>query len=667
MKNDYLLKKTLFITLMLFNQLANAQLVIEWQKCYGGSTFEQPFTTERTRDGGIISAGFTESVDGDVGGNYGNHDWWILKTDKNGNIEWARHYGGTNYDKCRAIMQNDDGTYMAFGSSHSSNGDVPLNYGEADFWLLKLDSLGNILYNQVYGGSLEEGGRGIIRTADRGWMLVGWAASNDGDIVGNHGSKDAWLCKLDSNGAVQWSHCYGGSLEDRARYVIQLADGGYVFGGNAKSNDGDLSVNQGGEDFWIVRVDSVGNMLWNTPLGTTADDRIYYVAPDWDGGFLGIGRNGANNGDVNDNHGLEDLWIIKVDSMGSLVWSKSLGGSADDGGFRIEATADHGYFITGTTKSSDGDSPGTYGQSDYWFIKLDSALNFVWNDHIGGSRSDHCNDILYADDGGFYLTGFTLSSDTLPYAITNHGEGDYWFAKVFYCTDKDTSLTPGNTTICPGSDIDISTSTNYTAFNWSTGDTTNTINVSSPGSYSVVMSDFNGYCVYNSDTVVISNFATPAAPVISESGGILTASGTGTFQWYVNNTLIPGATANTLTNITTTDDYTCVVTDNNGCTASSSPFNLSVGLNNTTPENFVSVAPNPFKNELQLTFNSNTTSPGKIIIYNLQGQAVFNTIYDPVSGKNKLSLPLAWLESGTYLLSIQLQNSQRADRIIIRQ
>jgi len=167
-------KNVFFAIFFLVNLSASAQLVIEWQQSYGGSGFEQPFTTEKTRDGGLISGGYSESIDGDITGNLGNYDWWILKTDKFGNKEWAKNYGGTNYDKCRAIMQNDDGTYLAFGSSHSSNGDLASNQGEADFWLLKLDSLGNILNNIIYGGSAEEGGRGVIRTADRGWMLAGW-------------------------------------------------------------------------------------------------------------------------------------------------------------------------------------------------------------------------------------------------------------------------------------------------------------------------------------------------------------------------------------------------------------------------------------------------------------------------------------------------------------
>ncbi len=644
-----------------------AQLTIEWQRCYGGSGFDQPFTTERTMDGGFISAGFSNSTDGDVTGNKGNYDWWIVKADKDGNIQWQRTYGGNNYDKCRAIMQNDDGTYMAFGSAHSGNGDVPSNAGEADFWLLKLDSVGNILQNQVWGGSQEEGGRGIIRTADRGWMLVGWAASNDGDIVGNNGTKDAWLCKLDSNGVEEWSRCYGGSLEDRARYVVQLPDGGYVFGGNAKSSDGDLSINQGGEDFWIAKVDALGNLLWNTPMGSSGDDRIYYVAADWDGGFIGIGRNSANDGDVTDNHGMEDLWIVKVDSLGNPVWNKSLGGSNDDGGFRIESTADHGYFIAGMTKSTDGDSPGNYGVSDYWFIKLDSTLNFVWNDVIGGTRADHCNDILKADDGGYFLTGFTLSNDSLPLPFNNNGTADYYFVKAFFCENKETQITVnGNSTLCAGNSVVLDAG-GFQNFSWNTGDSTQVITVADSGYYYAIMSDYKGYCTYNSDSVYIGLYPPSPAAAISAAGNDLVASGGGSFQWMLNGQVIPGANNDTLFNINQGGLYSVITTDANGCSAQSAPYLSTVGVSEFNVVQEVSVSPNPFSDDIQITLISLKNTPCRVSVSNITGHVLSSQLFDVHAGMNILRLPLNTIAAGAYFLTLTTEQGSVYSKRIIKQ
>ncbi|MBK7965310.1 MAG: T9SS type A sorting domain-containing protein [Bacteroidetes bacterium] len=637
---------------LLFIDKANGQLAIEWQSNYGGSNFEQPFMSAPTRDGGIISGGYTESTDGDAIGNHGNYDWLIVKTNKFGVKEWARTYGGNDYDKCRAIMQNDDGTYMAFGSSHSSNGDVPQNYGYADFWLLRLDSLGNIIHNKTYGGTGREGGRGIIRTSDRGWMLVGWTSFNDSDIVGNHGSKDAWLCKLDSNMNMKWNQNYGGSEEDRARDVIELPDGSYVFGGNSKSNDGDVSFNYGDEDFFMGKVNSMGTLIWSTTVGSTAQDRIFGVAADWDGGFLGIGRNGTNDGDVNDNHGGQDLWISKVDSLGSIVWLKSLGGSSDDGGFRIEPTTDHGYLITGTTKSADGDSPGIHGESDYWFIKLDSLLDFVQNDHIGGKRHDHCVDIFKSQDGGYYFSGFSTSIDTFPINFNNYGQADFWIVKAFYCTPQIFTISPSDTIVCPGNSITIATDSNFVNYLWSNSDTTTTITVSDTGAYYFIQTEFNGVCVYHSDTIQLSNFAA-VTPIITYNNSSLIASGAGNFQWYFNNNPITGATSNILSPITQSGDYTVTLLDVNSCFTTSNSYLLSVGispLSNSLTQ--LLIYPNPSIDQVNIKFTSNIKTPSKLIIKNILGQTLIETDFEIIRGENSNSINISGLSKGTYTLNL---------------
>jgi Secretion system C-terminal sorting domain len=605
-----------------------------------------------TRDGGIISGGFTESTDGDATGNQGNFDWLIVKTDKNGVKEWVKTFGGTDYDKCRAIMQNDDGTYMAFGSSHSSNGDVGQNYGYSDFWLLRLDSLGNIIFNKTYGGSGREGGRGIIRTADRGWMLVGWTSSNDSDIVGNNGDKDAWLCKLDSNMNMEWNQCYGGSQEDRARDVVELPDGSFVFGGNSMSNDGDVNFNNGDEDFFIGKVDSIGNLIWATTMGSSAQDRIFGIAVDWDGGFIGIGRNSANDGDVIDNHGGEDLWMTKVDSLGSIVWLKSLGGSLDDGGVKIEPRPDHGYLITATTKSTDGDSPGTYGESDYWFIKLDSLLNFEQNDHIGGSRFDHLVDIFRTQDGGYYFAGLSNSPDTFPINFNNYGNADFWIVKAFYCPQQNMTLSPNDTTVCPGSMVTIFADNSIGNYLWSNNDTLSTIIVSDTGDYYFVHTKFNGLCTYYSDTINISNFTT-IHPIVTYSNNSLIASGTGSFQWYLNNAPIAGANSNILTPLTQSGDYTVSVTDSNSCITYSTSYVYTVGLSETSNSfNHFLIFPNPSTDILNIKFTSIIQTPSKLIIKNILGQTVLETEIDIVSGENSNRINISSLSKGAFTLNI---------------
>ena len=658
MRKEIIIQYFAIIFLLSVGKPANGQLVIEWQKAYGGSLSEQPFMSAPTQDGGVISAGFSISTDGDILVNQGNYDWLIIKTDKYGNKEWARTYGGNNYDKCRAIMQNDDGTYMAFGSAHSQNGDLSQNYGSADFWLLRLDSVGNILYNTTIGGTAEEGGRAVIRTADRGWMLTGWTASNDSDIVGNHGSKDAWLCKLDSNMNIEWNQCYGGTLEDRARAVVELPGGGYVFGGNSKSNDGQISFNHGDEDFLIARVDAMGNLMWATSMGSTGGDRIFGLTADWDGGFVGSGRNGANDGDVTDNHGAEDLWITKVDSLGNIVWMKSFGGTLDDGGFRIETTPEHGYLVTGTTRSSDGDSPGTYGVSDYWFLKLDSALNIIQNDHLGGTRADHCDDIFKSQDGGYYMSGFSLSEDTVPFAFYNHGEMDFWIVKAYYCTPQNVSLSPSMDTICPGTSITIQADSTMYNYLWNTNDTISSIVVSDSGIYYLSFSQFNGFCTSYSDTVIISVHGT-ITPVITENSGNLTTTGTGTFQWFLNNIPITGSNSNTLSNVLQSGNYTVTVTDANNCASTSSPYPFTVGLNeNSSTITWMNLFPNPCDKILNLHFISTKSQKAKLRITSVLGQNLNQTEIVIARGENKLKMDLNNFSLGAYIIHLIHEDGQ---------
>ncbi len=663
MKKISIIQYFTIIAFLFLGKSVNGQLVIEWQKAYGGSLSEQPFMSAPTRDGGIISAGFSISTDGDILVNQGNYDWLIIKTDKYGVKEWARTYGGNNYDKCRAIIQNDDGTYMAFGSAHSSNGDVPQNNGEADFWLLKLDSLGNILYNQTYGGTAEEGGRSIIRTADRGWMLSGWTASNDSGIIGNHGAKDAWLCKLDSNMNAEWNQCYGGTKEDRSRVVLELPDGGFVFGGNSKSNDGQISFNYGDEDFLIAKVDSVGNLLWATTMGSTGNDRIFGLTADWDGGFVGCGRNSLNDGDVVDNHGGEDLWLTKVDSLGNIVWMKSFGGTLDDGGFRIDTTPEHGYIIAGTTRSSDGDSPGNYGVSDYWFIKLDSSLNIIENDHIGGSRSDHCDDVFKTQDGGYYLSGFTLSNDTLPYAFNNHGQGDFWIVKAYYCTPQNLSLSPSMDTICPGTSISINADTTMSNYLWNTNDTLSSIVVSDSGIYYLSASQFNGFCTINSDTAFISIYGT-TTPIITENSGNLNTTGSGTFQWYLNNVSILGSNSNVLSNVLQSGNYTVTVTDSNNCATTSSPYQFTVGLNeNSSSITWLNLFPNPSDKILNLEFTSKLSQKAILRVTSIIGQNLQETEIAIQRGENKIKFDLSNFSQGAYIINLLLEDGQMNSKL----
>ena len=489
---------------------AVAQSTIVWQRNYGGSKFDQTFGSELTQDGGLISGGHGLSSDGDLDTNRGDYDWWVIKLDSMGNIIWSRTYGGSAYDKCRYAMENPDKTIMAFGSVQSNDGDVTGAYGNNDYWLLKLDSMGNIIWKKNYGGTGDEGGRSVIRTLDGNYIIAGYSYSSNYDAVGNHGLYDVLLIKVsDVDGSVIWSHCYGGSNDERVRSIIQLANGDFVFTGNTESTDGDLAgtINNGGEDVWTARIDSLGNLIWSTQYGSIGKDRTYYVTQDVDGHILLAGKDSLNGGNVADNHGMSDAWILKLNQYsGAIIWQKSFGGSNDDEGFRIDPTPDGGYTIGASSESNDGDCVSQKKFSDYWLFKVDSSLKIEWQRKYGGGSWDHLNEIIRMPDYSYACIGFSASKPSGTSDITNnHGSYDMWIVRATYCDPKPHLNFPSPFIIYPGDTLTVKS--NYyerATYLWNTGATTESITVTEPGLYFVTITNTTAGCSSVSDTLIVT-------------------------------------------------------------------------------------------------------------------------------------------------------------------
>ena len=353
-------------------------------KLLGGSILDHASSIQQTADGGYIVAGYSgSSASGDVTGtNHGGYDYWIIKLDSLGNISWDKLLGGNNFDQAESIQQTADGGYIVAGCSGSSaSGDVTgTNHGSNDYWIIKLDSLGNISWDKLLGGSYDDQAYSIQQTADGGYIVAGYSDSSaSGDVTGtNHGGFDYWIIKLDSLGNTSWDKLLGGSGLDLASSIQQTADGGYIVAGYSSSfTSGDVTgTNHGGFDYWIIKLDSLGNISWDKLLGGSGNDLAYSIQQTADGGYIVAGYSESSaSGDVTDtNHGLKDYWIIKLDSLGEITWDKLLGGSSYDQASSIQQTADGGYIVAGYSGSSaSGDVTGTnHGSDDYWIIKLNN-------------------------------------------------------------------------------------------------------------------------------------------------------------------------------------------------------------------------------------------------------------------------------------------------------
>ena len=366
---------TIFFALILFNGLNNkshAQApAIEWQKCLGGTSWDYAKSIQQTSGGGFIVAGETWSNDGDVSGNHGIVDSWIVKLNSSGDIIWQKCFGGTDDDVAFSIQQTSDGGFIVAGGTFSNDGDVSGNHGIVDSWIVKLNSSGDIIWQKCFGGTDDDVAFSIQQTSDGGFIVAGGTFSNDGDVSGNHGIVDSWIVKLNSSGDIIWQKCFGGTDDDVAFSIQQTSDGGFIVAGYTSSNDGDVSGNHGSWDSWVVKLNSSGDIEWQKCLGGTDNDEAKSIQQTSDGGYIVAGETWSNDGDVSGNHGNSDYWVVKLNSSGDIEWQKCLGGTVKDIAKTIQQTSDGGFIVAGYTNSNDGDVSGIHGDYyDFWVVKL---------------------------------------------------------------------------------------------------------------------------------------------------------------------------------------------------------------------------------------------------------------------------------------------------------
>lgn len=339
------------------------------QVTLGGSNYEQGYDAKQTSDGGYIILGSTNSNDGQVSGLHGETDIWVVKLNAGGSIEWKKCLGGSGYDAPSKILLTADGGYFIAGLTNSTDGDVSVNHGWADVWLVKLSENGTIEWEKSYGGTDFEDCLSCTLCSDNSYIIAAATSSHDGDVTGNHGSSDQWIIKVDQMGDMEWQKCIGGSGFDSPRDIIQASDGYYYVLGYAQSTDGDVNDAIGNTDFWLVKLDQLGNIIWTHSYGGTDYDDGHSLC-EYNETIVMAGATNSVNGDVSLHIGGYDQWVVAVDQNGALLWEKSLGGSLGEAAFDIIST-DPGLFIAGATRSNDGHVTENFGGRDFWLVKLE--------------------------------------------------------------------------------------------------------------------------------------------------------------------------------------------------------------------------------------------------------------------------------------------------------
>lgn len=305
--------------------------VVQWQQSLGGTLWEKALAVEQTMDGGYVLAGESFSDDGDITSHHGStaySDGWVVKLDENGVIVWQKSLGGSSHDAIYSIYQTNDGGYVVAGYTSSADGDVTGLQGEDDYWVAKLDGSGTIEWQQALGGTFSERARSVTQAADGGYVIAGWSRSVDGAVTGNSDFEwsSFWIVKLDNIGGLQWQQSYGGSYIDEAQSVYQTTDGGYIVAGWSKSSDGDVTNSHGSiyHDYWVIQLDTQGNLQWQKSLGGSLDDGANCLLQTTDGGYIVAGFSESVDSDVTGNHGIGDYWIVKLAAFTGMEPVKNL-------------------------------------------------------------------------------------------------------------------------------------------------------------------------------------------------------------------------------------------------------------------------------------------------------------------------------------------------------
>lgn len=401
---------------------------------FGGSKNDVFQSVIKTVDGGYAILGYTQSNDFDITDKTNeSFDFWVLKFSADGNLLWSKTFGGSEDDRGADIIATKDGGFALLGYSKSADNDVSQNAGAQDFWMLKITADGSISWQKTFGFSGADIGITLLETSDNGYLITGVLDVSASNGQGNskaaqkHAGGDVWALKLDNSGDLEWSRFFGGSFTDTPFGVVETTDNNYIIAASSDSDDFNISNNKGTYDFWILKISSDGNLIWEKSFGGSEIEEPRGITATNDGNFVIVGDTRSQDKDVSFNNGGADLWMLKISNDGNLIWEKTYGGSSFDVARSISKTQDNGFIIAGNSRSSDVGFTNQ-GQNDAWILKVDNSGNKVWQKFVGGSQNEFLFDAIELDNQQIIAVGENSSSD--KQILENKGFSDGLIIKI---------------------------------------------------------------------------------------------------------------------------------------------------------------------------------------------------------------------------------------------
>lgn len=285
---------------------------LQWQKTLGGSAADYAYDIQVTSDSGFIVAGRSASSDGDLTTNRGGFDMWIVKLSQSGAMQWQKSVGGSNDENAASVIQLSNGDYAVAGDTYSANGDVTGNHGGEDYWIVRLSGIGSMLSGNCYGGTGSDYAQCIRQTPEGGFIVTGGSNSADGDVGAGIGGGDIWMIKLSATLGIEWERNAGSTAADVGNSVEIMADSTFLVGGYVSAGSGDVSSFYGSADYWVMNMSGNGDLIWEKIIGSLGNENATCAQQLRDGSFVAVGQSSIFSSDWPATGGGVNMYLVKL-------------------------------------------------------------------------------------------------------------------------------------------------------------------------------------------------------------------------------------------------------------------------------------------------------------------------------------------------------------------